>query len=91
MIFTAHRPADVAVDIRAIATFWMIFRITQEHDLKVIGDHCGSKVVEQVLLLNDGELIIWNDSRATWRKESDRRKWYVPMAVQIEQREAINQ
>jgi hypothetical protein len=84
IIFTAHRPADIAVGIRAIADFWYMFRITQENDLKVIQDRCGSEIRDMLPTLEDNELIVWNDSVGTWRKESNRIKWYVPMTAQIQ-------
>lgn len=88
VIFTAHRPVDIAVDIRSIADFWIMFHTTQEHDLKVIGERCGPQVEEIVRELKPQELVIWNDSRATYRKEMDRGKWFVPMYATMTTEEA---
>lgn len=62
VIFTAHRPSDISVDIRAIADFWCMFQITQEHDLKVISERCGEEVAEIVSRLPAHHLLIWNDA-----------------------------
>jgi hypothetical protein len=90
IVFTAHRPADIAVDIRSIADFWIMFHTTQEHDLKVIAERCGSEVSEMVHELKPGEVVIWNDSRATFRKETDRVKWFVPMTTPAAQTEEVS-
>jgi hypothetical protein len=76
VIITAHRPIDVPVDTRAIAHFWYMFHTTQEHDLKIIEERCGPEVAEQVKTLRDRELIVWNDSIATWRKHSETKTWF---------------
>lgn len=86
-IFTSHRPADIAVNIRAIADFWIMFRITQQNDLKVIEERCGPQVRDMLPALKDNELILWNDSIGTWRQEKDRRKWFVPMSAQTKIKE----
>jgi len=66
-IFTAHRPVDISVDIRAIADYWAIFQTTQEHDLKVISERCGEQVAEIVAKLPAHHLVIWNDALGTFR------------------------
>jgi AAA+ ATPase superfamily predicted ATPase len=76
-ILTAHRPVDIAVDIRAIADFWMIFQTTQEHDLKIIAERCGSPVAEAAKVLQSGQVLIWNDQRGISRQHNDRASWYV--------------
>lgn len=78
-ILTAHRPVDIAVDIRAIADFWMIFQTTQEHDLKIIAERCGSPVAEAAKVLKSGQVLVWNDQRGVVRQHDDRATWYVPI------------
>lgn len=77
VILTSHRPGDISVDIRAISDYYCIFRVTQEHDLKVIRDRCGEEVVEIVCALPEKEFLVWNDGKATFHVNSDPRKWFV--------------
>jgi hypothetical protein len=79
IIFTAHRPVDVATDIRALSDNWFIFQTTQEHDLKIIAERCGREVAEQVSTLKAREFINWDDSIGVWKKFSDSSKWYVSL------------
>jgi hypothetical protein len=89
-IFTSHRPADIAVNIRAIADYWYIFRITQQNDLKVIEERCGPEVRDMLPVLKVNELIVWNDSVGTARHDTDRSKWYVSMSAPIQTKETVN-
>lgn len=75
VILTAHRPSDVSVDIRAIADFWLLFQMTQEHDLKVISERCGEKVAEIAATLPEHSVIVWNDAKGTFRVSHDSEKW----------------
>lgn len=81
--FTAHRPSDIAVDIRAIADFWCVFRSTQEHDLKVIAERCGSEVADQVRTLGSREFIVWNDGQAKAHVNRTPSGWYMPLNVPL--------
>lgn len=83
IIFTAHRPSDLATDIRALSDNWLIFQTTQEHDLRVIRERCGDEVEERVQILREREFIDWNDSLATWKKFSDPHAWYVSLGEGI--------
>jgi hypothetical protein len=79
IIFTAHRPVDIATDIRALSDNWLIFQTTQEHDLRIITERCGPEVAEEVQVLKEREFIDWNDSLGTWKKFSDPHAWYVSL------------
>ena len=79
IIFTMHRPVDVATDVRALADHWFMFHMTLENDLKIVRDRCGSEVAEMVSTLKEREFIDWDDGRATWRKVSDAQAWYVSL------------
>lgn len=79
IIFTAHRPVDISTDIRALSDNWLIFQSTQEHDLRIIRERCGDKVVEQVANLAPREFINWDDSIGKWTKFSESNKWYMPL------------
>jgi hypothetical protein len=77
IIFTAHRPGDISTDIRALSDHWFIFQTTQEHDLKVIRERCGSDVAEAVRHLSARTFIHWDDGKAKWEVWSDSRMWFV--------------
>jgi hypothetical protein len=79
IIFTAHRPADISTDIRALSDSWMIFHTTQEHDLRVIAERCGGEVAEVVQTLKDREFVHWDDSVGRWTKISQADVWYVSL------------
>jgi hypothetical protein len=76
---TAHRPSDIPTDIRAISDHWLMFRCTQEHDLKVIGERCTEAVRNQVETLNPHEFIDWDDATATARAYKNPSAWYIPL------------
>jgi hypothetical protein len=77
IIFTCHRPGDIAVDIRAIADYLVFFRTTQEHDLKIIKERCGQEAVDVISNLNDYEFLVWNDGRAVFQVQKEPSIWYV--------------
>jgi hypothetical protein len=79
VMITAHRPADIPTDIRAISDHWLLFRCTQEHDLKVIGDRCGEHVREKVSRLLPHQFIDWDDATATSHVYTNPLRWYVPL------------
>jgi hypothetical protein len=79
VILTMHRPVDVAVDIRAIADVWCMFRTTQEHDLKVIAEHCGGDVADRVATLGAREFVAWNDAKAEVYVNTRPGSWYVAL------------
>jgi hypothetical protein len=74
-IFTAHRPSDISVDIRAIADFWFLFHTTQEHDLKAIAERCGNDVADEVSTLKPFEIIVWDDGIGKARKDTNSSAW----------------
>jgi hypothetical protein len=80
IIFTVHRPSDISTDIRALSDHWFIFQMTQEHDLRVVTERCGSEVAEAVRTLAAREFINWNDGLATWTKHTNASEWYVSLA-----------
>jgi len=79
IVMTAHRPADVPTDIRAIADVWCLFRMAQEHDLKVVDERCGPKVARIVAQLKPREFVSWDDRSATFHTYTDPKRWYVPL------------
>lgn len=79
VMVAAHRPADIPTDVRALSDTWLMFRTTQEHDLKVIGERCGPGVQRRVQLIEPRQFIEWDDGAAVAREHLDPRVWYVPL------------
>lgn len=78
IILTAHRPADIPTDIRALADYWCIFRTTQEHDLEVIKERCSVDVYDHVQTLDRFQFVSWNDAKAEMKIHKNPATWYVP-------------
>ena len=86
ILLTCHGIVDVSPDLRRIADFLIFFRLTMEADIIRVRERCGDVVADEVQKLNPYEYIVWNDQRGTWRKETERRKWFVnlkPRAVNV--------
>lgn len=79
IIITAHRPSDFPVDVRAIADYWCIFSVTQEHDLGVIEDRCGTHARDQAQRLPPRHYLVWDDGRAQLSRCSAPARWHVSM------------
>ncbi len=84
-ILTAHRPVDIAPAIRSIADFWCVFKTTQESDLELIEEKCGTEFVERVKLLGPHEFLLWDEGRAEftpYTRDTSRgpSSWFVSMA-----------
>jgi hypothetical protein len=84
ILLTAHRPADVATDIRALADIWCIFRTTQVHDLDAIEDRCGPEVRALVQTLKPYEFVSWNDAKAEMQHHKNPQSWYTPAAAPLQ-------
>lgn len=83
---TCHGVTDITTDLRRIADFWILFKLTLEADLDRVRERCGEEVAIAVQGLNPYEYIVWNDSIASWKKHSERSKWY----VSLEPRSMVN-
>jgi len=79
VFFSAHRPSDLSTDARAIIDRMILFHTTQEHDLKVIGDRCGSEVVDKVRTLDQFAFVEWDDGLGRSFVHDDPSKWYVSL------------
>jgi hypothetical protein len=79
VIITCHGIVDVSTDLRRIADYWILFRLTLEADVDRVRERCGDAVAEEVTKLQPFEYIVWNDANATWSKHTDRTKWFVRM------------
>lgn len=78
IIITAHRPADISTDIRALADTWCLFRTTQTHDLEAIEDRCGARTVELIQTLDRYQFVSWDDARAEIRLHRNGDAWNTP-------------
>lgn len=82
VIITCHRPIDVPVDVRSIADHWLMFRMTQPHDVRVV-DERSTRAALRVQRLDPRVYVHWADSE----DESDQNpstyanseRWYVPL------------
>lgn len=84
IVLTAHRPADIVTDIRALADIWCIFRTTQVHDLDAIEERCGEEVRALVQTLKPYEFVSWNDAKAEAQIHRNPKAWYTPAADPLE-------
>ena len=78
IIVTCHRPTDIPTDMRAIADTWIIFRVTQEHDLKVIESR-SIAAANAARGLGAREFVAWDDATgefSTFRKPA---QWFVAL------------
>ena len=88
VIMTCHRPVDIKTDIRAIADHWLLFHMTQEHDLKVVEEKGGIKARNLVTRLPDRHFVDWNDAEGVITVYSDPSAWYTPLRSTGEPRNA---
>jgi len=82
VILTCHRPADIPVNIRAIADQWLIFRVTQEHDLKVISER-SERAAKAVRYLEKREFVAWDDATGEFKVFRRPDQWFVPLGVTV--------
>src|SRR5262245_29418207 len=78
VVFTCHRPVDVPTDIRAIADHWFLFRMTLEHDLKVIGER-SDRAASIVAKLPERHFVAWDDAKGELTVHTDPKRWLVPL------------
>lgn len=83
IILTAHRPADISTNIRALADTWCIFRTTQAHDLIAIEDRCGERVALLVQKLEPYQFVGWDDAKATATIYRNSRAWFTPFDAPV--------
>lgn len=82
-LLTAHRPQDIKTSVRAVADFWVMFRMTQPHDLKAIEERCGSAVAEDVSRLERHHFILWDDAIGEAKIHRRPDLWRDPPAVGV--------
>lgn len=79
---TCHRPVDLPVDVRALADFWYVFPVHQEHDLDVIRDRCSEAAADAAREMAGRCFVGWNDREGVKRYE-DPRAWFVDLAPRV--------
>jgi hypothetical protein len=79
VIMTCHGIVDISPDLRRVADYWILFHLTMESDLVRVRERCGEQVADEAQRLKPFEYIVWNDSRAEWRKYSDKTEWFVAL------------
>ena len=84
IVLTAHRPSDISTKVRAIADFWLLFHMRQEHDLEVVEQRCGSRVRDIVTTLKAREFLSWNDTDGTFLIYRKSGKWFVQLRTEPE-------
>lgn len=89
VIITAHRPQDIPTDIRAIADQWMLFRSTQEHDLKQLRDVCGDMLAAKLARLNPYQFICYRSDRGSYSEHLDAAVWYVSLRPPTERTDPL--
>lgn len=82
VILTCHRPTDIPTDIRAIADNWLVFRMTQEHDLKTLAER-SQAAARAARHLGAREFVHWDDAAGdhTLHRRADR--WHVPLGRSV--------
>lgn len=83
VILTCHGVIDVSTDLRRIADYWLLFKLTMEGDLDRVRERCGSIVAEEVQKLEPYEYIVWNDANGSWAKKTNRAEWFVPLEMRV--------
>lgn len=79
---TCHRPIDVPTNVRALADFWYLFAIHQEHDLEVIRARCSPEAAEAVRRLSGRSVVGW-DHLSGVRTYENPAAWYVNLAPDV--------
>lgn len=79
VLLTCHGVTDISPDLRRVADYWLLFRLTQPADLDTIREKCGDDVAELVESLNPYEYVVWNDAIGTYRVHRDPTKWKVDL------------
>ena len=79
VIMTCHGIVDISPDLRRVADYWILFRLTMEADLDRVRERCGEQVAEEVQKLEPFEYVVWNDARGVWAKYADKTAWFVPL------------
>lgn len=72
---TAHRPTDVPVNVRAITDVWCVFRVAQEHDVKVLAERCSPDAAEATRTLDTHHFVIWDDTTGVMKIHKNPETW----------------
>lgn len=82
-MLTCHRPTDVEPWVRAIADWIIVFRTTEQNDLRALRERCGDAFAEHARRLNPREWLLWDDTTSDERKQvkffNDPKVWFVAL------------
>jgi len=81
VIMTCHGIVDISPDLRRVADYLILFRLTMEADLDRVRERCGNEVAEEVQHLEPYEYIVWNDAIGASRKHTEKERWYVSLGT----------
>ena len=79
---TCHRPSDIPTTWRALADYWYLFAIHQEHDLEVVRLRCSADAAEVARGLGGRSFVGW-DHRTGVRSYDNPAAWYVNLAPEV--------
>jgi hypothetical protein len=82
VIMTCHRPIDIPTDVRAIADNWLVFRMTQEHDLKTLSER-SQQAARIARHLREREFVHWDDAAGEHHLHRRADRWFVPLARSV--------
>jgi hypothetical protein len=82
VLLTCHRPTDIPTDIRAIADNWLVFRMTQEHDLKTVAER-SQGAARLARHLGPREFVHWDDAAGEHNLYRRADRWFVPLARSV--------
>lgn len=75
---TCHSPKNVPTDIRALADFWYIFPVHQEHDLEVIEERCSPAAAAAARDIEGRSFVKWSHKAGASRYDNPR-TWFVDL------------
>jgi hypothetical protein len=79
---TCHRPVDVPTTLRALADFWYVFAMHQEHDLEVLRSRCSSETADVARVLGGRSFVGW-DHRCGLQAYENPASWYVNLSPEV--------
>jgi len=90
VILTCHGITDISTDLRRVADYLIMFRLTLEADLDRVRERCGDTVADIVANLKPYEYVVWDDGKSTFKKHTDFQKWFVPLKkIEVIRNDAI--
>lgn len=79
IVITCHRPADISPSLRGILDVWLMFQMTQEHDLQVIRERCSDSIADAVVTLQPFQFIAWDDAHSKATTYKNPKAWHIQL------------